>query len=45
MTYLKATVEGSEDLFEGRNAEGDGAYAPLDMKRNHADRLVFAKQS
>ncbi|KAI0711449.1 WD40 repeat-like protein [Earliella scabrosa] len=23
VTYLKATVEGSEDLFEGRNPEGD----------------------
>ncbi|TBU58340.1 WD40 repeat-like protein [Dichomitus squalens] len=23
VTYLKATVEGSEDVFEGRNAEGD----------------------
>ncbi|KAI0360414.1 WD40 repeat-like protein [Trametes cingulata] len=23
VTYLKATVEGSEDIFEGRNAEGD----------------------
>ncbi|RDX54814.1 WD40 repeat-like protein [Lentinus brumalis] len=23
VTYLKATIEGSEDLFEGRNAEGD----------------------
>ena len=26
VTYLKATVEGSEDLFEGRNPEGDGAW-------------------
>ncbi|KAI0938409.1 hypothetical protein AcV5_000100 [Taiwanofungus camphoratus] len=24
LTYLKATIEGSEDLFEGRNFEGDG---------------------
>lgn len=24
VTYLKATIEGSEDVFEGRNAEGDG---------------------
>ncbi|KAI8986653.1 WD40 repeat-like protein [Trametes punicea] len=23
LTYLKVTVEGSEDIFEGRNAEGD----------------------
>ncbi|KAI0747051.1 WD40 repeat-like protein [Daedaleopsis nitida] len=23
VTYLKATIEGSEDVFEGRNAEGD----------------------
>ena len=45
VTYLKATVEGSEDLFEGRNAEGDGAYASLGMQRNHADRLVFAEQN
>lgn len=26
VTYLKATVEGSEDLFEGRNSESDGTF-------------------
>lgn len=29
VTYLKATVEGSEDIFEGRNAEGDGTSTEL----------------
>ncbi|CCM01218.1 uncharacterized protein FIBRA_03266 [Fibroporia radiculosa] len=29
LTYLKATVEGSEDVFEGRNAEGDGSTEVL----------------
>ncbi|OSX63696.1 hypothetical protein POSPLADRAFT_1065767 [Postia placenta MAD-698-R-SB12] len=24
LTYVKATVEGTEDIFEGRNSEGDG---------------------
>ncbi len=32
VTYLKATIEGSEDLFEGRNAEGDGTCATLNVK-------------
>lgn len=26
LTYLKATIEGSEDVFEGRNAEDSGEY-------------------
>ena len=32
VTYLKATVEGSEDLFEGRNPEGDGAWTLCRMR-------------
>ncbi len=27
VTYLKATIEGSEDVFEARNSEGDGMWA------------------
>ncbi|GBE89101.1 Protein HIR1 [Sparassis crispa] len=29
LTYLKVTVEGNEDIFEGRNPEGDGSAEVL----------------
>ena len=40
VTYLKVTVEGGEDIFEGRNAEGDGMYQERYMPSNGANFLI-----
>ena len=40
VTYLKATIEGSEDVFEARNAEGDGAWGFNACLARETDRCL-----